>query len=457
MGKFAGLWPDPSERALLGRFYVAGGISELLDVIWPFQFAYLFMVMERPEWAVIPLLVESGVALVLEIPTGVIADRWGRKLSVIAGHALSAVSLALVPSAVMQTHDAQLLAVSACFGLWGTGQALVSGAQEAWVVDNLSAAGRRDLTDAYFARLSSFVSLGAMGAGGLALLLLLALDISRPLLDALWWTAGGGLIVGILVLAAAPEHRATPPEDGGALAPGLMQNLFAGFRAITRNRTLLFLVLAMVIASLPESAADDAFDMSLITKGMDARGLAPLGILDNLIGMTAPLVGMLLLRRWGANRVLTVFLVVPAVVVSTLWVWPSLLTVIVLYIVLDFVDCVWDPVAGAHLQNLITSASRATVTSTVTHLGGLMELAGIGLLALLLGEHSEQLSNSIPDLVSAFSGETTAAVTPPTGWLGLSVPDLAIILFALSGLLALPFLVLSGRGREREANHSPLE
>ena len=56
-------WPQRDERRLLGRLYLAVGIGERFDVIWPFQFAYLFMVMERPEWAVIPLLALPFVLL----------------------------------------------------------------------------------------------------------------------------------------------------------------------------------------------------------------------------------------------------------------------------------------------------------------------------------------------------------------------------------------------------------
>lgn len=185
------LWPHPDERGVVGRFNLATWVRELCNIIWPFQFAYLFMVMARPEWAVIPLLAESAVALLAEVPTGALADRFGRRILVVTGDLLSTTALALVPLATLQANQ-QLWAVSACFGLWGLGQAIVSGAAQAWVVDNLDFVGRADLVDSFFARNSSFTSLGAVGAGALALLVLLNLEISRPLLDALWYAAALG-------------------------------------------------------------------------------------------------------------------------------------------------------------------------------------------------------------------------------------------------------------------------
>ena len=53
------LWPDKEERALVGRFYISGVLSEALNVIVPFEFMYLYLLMKRPEWAVIPLMVEA--------------------------------------------------------------------------------------------------------------------------------------------------------------------------------------------------------------------------------------------------------------------------------------------------------------------------------------------------------------------------------------------------------------
>ena len=76
-------WPRQDERRLLGRFYLADGVSELFNVIWPFQFAYLLMVMDRPEWAVAPLLVESTMALIAEIPI-VFLRRGGPTTSVVS-------------------------------------------------------------------------------------------------------------------------------------------------------------------------------------------------------------------------------------------------------------------------------------------------------------------------------------------------------------------------------------
>ena len=126
---------------------------------------------------------------------------------------------------------------------------------------------------------------------------------------------------------------------------------------------------------------------------------------------------------------------------------PTLWVVVMLYILLDFIDCIWDPLAEARLQNLIASEARATVSSIVNYAGGLMELLGIVVLALLLGGHSEQLSEIVPDLVTAFSGGAPAPAEAPLTQLGLAVPDLAIVVLIGSALLALPFLLLSARAR----------
>lgn len=449
MESFSLFWPRRVERRLLGRFYLVHGIAELFNVIWPFQFAYLFMVMHRPEWAVIPLLVQSSISLLVEIPTGAFADRYGRRLTVILGDLLTAAGFILVPMASHLQGNEQLVGVCVGFGVMGLGQATVSGAGEAWVIDNLVEAGRSDLIDSYFGRMNSFFALGGAGAGLLGLLLLTSVEITRSWLDLLWTIAAVGILFSVIIEFTIDEHRPNTHNTAvGYVRPPLFTTIRLGFRALRHSRVLLFFFVAMVIASFPEAATDDAFDMSLITKGMDARGLAPLAVINNIIGITAPLLGMVLLRKFGATPVLSLFLIIPALLVSSLFVAPVFQIVIALYILLDFFDGIWDPVADAHLQTLIESETRATVVSILSYAGGMMELFGIALFAWLLGEYSEALSDSVPDIISAFSGEVAHMAEVPKSLFQLPLPDLAIVIFIFSALLALPFLLLSARAKQ---------
>lgn len=438
-------WPDPIERRLLGRFYLAESLSEIFNLIFPFRFIYLFLVMERPEWAVVPLLVEMITVLLMEIPTGVIADRWGRKASVISGGLISALGWGLVPLAVATSAETQLVSVSLCFLFSGLGQTLVSGAEQAWVVDNLASADRKDLLDRYFARMRSFASLGGILAGSLALLMLLSLEVNRPLLDLLWYLAALGLLMAIALAATIPEQRPDHPiaAERASGDTGLIGSSLSGFRFLAKTRPLLLLTCAVVIAEFSGSNADEAFDIALVTRGLDARALAPLGILDDLIGMIAPLVGVVLARRLGAGRLLALFLVIPAVAVLLFLLGPGLWTVILLALFLSFFDAVWDPVADAELHRLIPSPQRATLGSIVNQICGMASVAGIGLFGLMLGDRSEALQEAIPDLITAFSGGAATLVEVPSGLFGLPIPDLVILLFVLSGLGAVPFLLFS--------------
>lgn len=449
------VWPERVERALLGRFYLASTIGQATAIIQPFEFAYLFLVMERPEWAVIPFLVSSAIVLGLEIPTGLLSDRWSRKKTVVIGYALSGLSWALVPFAVSFHGTDQLVAVCACFVLDGLGETLVSGADDAWVVDNLKSAGREDLVDQYFARVLSVESFGGMVAGTLALAVLIAAATSRPVLDMLWYATAAGQFVVVAMFATIPERRPGNPRhvEGERIAPPLKDLLLAGL-AVIRARPLLFFLLAMVIASFADSIVGDAFVMSMVTKGLDARALAPLAIVEDFLGLVFPMIGLAVARLMGAPRFLSLFLLLSALAASVLFAQPALWVVIALVLFLDVCEVVWNPVANAALQSMIPSEHRATMASIVNQLSGLAELAGYGVFALILGQHSEALQEATPDLVDAFSGAATAVTEVPTALFGLPVPDFAIVLFLFSGLAAIPLLLVE---RSRRAGNNDTE
>jgi MFS family permease len=117
--------------------------------------------------------VHSGVAIALEVPSGVLADTVGRRRVLIAGAALTAVSLLAFAAAQ------SALAFMASFALLAAGRALISGSLEAWYVDSL-----RALDPA--APLSHGLSRGT-AAEGIAM-------------------AAGALVAGGLVAIVGPAH-----------------------------------------------------------------------------------------------------------------------------------------------------------------------------------------------------------------------------------------------------------
>ena len=77
--------------------------------------------------------VHSAVLIILEVPSGALADTFGRRRVLLVGAALTAASLATF--AVAQS----VLAFMASVAALGIGRALISGALEAWYVDSLRA------------------------------------------------------------------------------------------------------------------------------------------------------------------------------------------------------------------------------------------------------------------------------------------------------------------------------
>jgi hypothetical protein len=451
---------EAAERHLLGRFYAADFIGYALDVVLPFQFIYLYLVLDWSEWATLPFVVYSATFMLLELATGIWADRYGRKPLVLAGETVTALALVSVPLAASLDGAGQLIAMCAAYVVMGLGESLRSGSQEAWVVDNLLSARRPDLLETYFVRTWSLTSAGGAVAGVLAVLLLFILPVSRELIDWLWGIAAASAIASALIVIRVPES--SPPGDSTVVemevAPGgteredvalsvdavtVKREVTArdALRAIRRTAGLFTFFLAYGIASFSGGSTDEAFEVALVTRGLDARAFALLGIVTDVAGIMAPLAGLWLARRFGARRAMATLLLLPGVIVTVLFTGPGMGVLIAVAVLLDVCDMAWDPVARAHLHRTVPSRFRATVASGFEQAASFAELASLGLFAVLLGEQGRALREATPDLVDAFSGGAQAPAPVPTGLLGLPVPDLAILLFVGAGLIAVPLLL----------------
>ena len=106
---------------------------------------------------------------------------------------------------------------------------------------------------------------------------------------------------------------------------------------------------------------------------------------------------------------------------------------------------------------MMESPCRATVGSIASQANELANSAGLGAFALLLGKHSRELREATPDLIEAFSGGATTSLEVPKGLFGLPVPDLALVLFTLVGLVSIPFLIYSHRSTCQESGNNHQE
>ena len=236
-------------------------------------------------------LILIGTALelsifIFEVPTGVVADAYSRRASIIIGVLLTGVSY--IVWGAWPLFATILLAQL----MWGLGYTFTSGATEAWITDELGDAD----TTALFLRASQFNQVGAvlgLGAGvGLGVL-----DLQLPIL------LGGALMVvlGLFLAATMPEHGFRPAPRGERASWRRLGGTFMDGLQVVRGSRALTLIL---VIGLFFGASSEAFD-----RLWEAQFIRHLGV-PEVAGITAVvwlggirLVGMVLgLLTAGAAR-----------------------------------------------------------------------------------------------------------------------------------------------------------
>jgi MFS family permease len=318
----------------------------------------------------------SEIAIFLfEVPTGVVADTYSRRLSIIIGLLLAGASFVV---AGLVAVFWVILAAAVLRGIAGT---FLSGAQEAWITDEQGVDG----IGRVFLRGTQWSYLGAI-VGAILGVAVATVDLGAALV------LGGfvSLATGVACIFLMPEHGFVrrPVEERTSPLRALRTTAVMGGRVVRGHHVLLLIVAITCFSGAASEGLDRLWEAHLI----QGVGLPELWGLDpvvwfgvfNVVGLLAGIViTSFLVPRFehADNAKLAKALLCLTVVVSLSVVVFGLATSFVLasvaYLVARLVRRLTDPLYLTWLnKNVEDSSVRATVNSIASQSGAVGEVAG---------------------------------------------------------------------------------
>ena len=369
-----------SRRTIAGYYTLAGLYTLSAAAIWGVNTLFLLDAgLSFFEVFVANAAYSFGTVL-FEVPTGVVADTLGRRISFLASvTVLAASTLVYVGLAEV---DAGVVAFAAGSVLMALGFTFYTGAMEAWLVDSLAASGYVGLLDRVFAR-GQQVTGAAMLAGTIGGGLLGQVDLSVPYL------ARSALLLAVFAVAFAVMHdvgftpRRLPARE---LPAAIVTNARAGVAFGWAQRPIRLLMLAACLetgffmwgfyASQPYLLdlleSDAVWVAGVVTAGIALSTIAG----NQVVQVASRFCGKRTTLLLSAAGVQTVAAVVLGLTESF---WVALPALFLLTAGLGVVG----PVRQAYLHQLIPSEQRATVVSfdsMVSGAGGVGGQVGLGAL-----------------------------------------------------------------------------
>ncbi|HWR12430.1 MAG TPA: MFS transporter [Rectinemataceae bacterium] len=325
-------------------------------------------------------MVFSAAMMILEVPTGVVADRWGRKISLCLGSLFLAAGFLMF--GIFHSFGILLVAELIC----ALGMTLVSGADRALLYEVLKRDNETDRATGVFARYEAagtaglFISfpLGSLFAGSGIVPYKEALGLVFV------FTAAALGISGLFVLGAR-ETRPTRDREGRIwqrhVLRGLMRHGIDGFLQIFRTRELRSFGLNYAAISAL------TFFMFWFYQSLLARHAVPLAWFG-FVGSAFNLSAMLLLqtttfiqKKIGIGKALFLSSIIPGLLYIGAGLFPNLIVALIAMFGVTNLKLFRAPMLSAMMNAKIDDTNRATVLSGIS----MIERVLIALLYPLVG------------------------------------------------------------------------
>ena len=368
---------DPASIYLLLR----GGSQLLFAIMGTVNLVYQVEVAHLDPLGL--LLVGSVLeltCLVLQVPTGLLADTHSRKAAIVIGTALVGAGFTLeglVPN---------FWAILAAQVIWGAGASLADGADDAWVTDEVG----RERAAGLFLRSSQVVQVTGL-FGIVAGVALATVRLNLPIV------AGGVattlLAFALLFLIREEAFVPTPREgrrEGAALAAKAAETV-----TVLRAKPVLLSILAV---SALAGASSEGFDRLWQVHLLKDLGLPPMGSVNPLYWFALLSAGTVVLslgftelagryvdlaRHRMAARALFIATAVLSAGIAGYGLAPSFPAAVVLYWVARSASRAWDPLQRAWLNQSLEASTRATLFSVDGQANALGQVVSGPLLGLV--------------------------------------------------------------------------
>ena len=323
--------------------------------------------------------------VVFEVPTGVIADTWGRRTSYLLGAATLLVST-LLYLYMWRTH-APLWGWAISSVLLGLGFTFFSGATEAWLVDALTFTGIKHKLEPVLARgqiVGGAAMLGGSLAGGF---IAQTTSLGMPYVIR-------SVVLGLTLIAAfvwMKDLGFTPKRSRGLVSEVrsiLEQSIDSGWR----NPPVRWLMLAALFAGGVTGYAFYALQPYLLQLYGDPHAFGVAGLAASIVAGTQMLAGLLAphLRRLFRRRTeaLVAMYLAGACCLAGLGLTSSFPVAVGLLVVWGFAFSVGMPLRQTYINGIIPTEQRATVLSLdmlMSSAGGVVAQPALGRVADVSG------------------------------------------------------------------------
>jgi MFS family permease len=361
------------ELKTLWPFYV-DGLLMILFFIMPFMFLYFSALGFSATQIGILFAIWPLASILFEIPTGAIADIYGRKFSVVLGLLLNGIFM------IMLSFFTNYFWIILLMALMGISMTLTSGSFEAWVVDLLKKKKMENFLNGFFSKRQSIMNVGIILSGFLGAFLVSIFGLG------IIWIAGGAsfLISAFFYIFAEEDHEKKDIKFKDSFKEIWKQSKTTINYGYKHSALFYLFIIAFIFSISTTLRGFIAWTPFLTSFGFKEAWFGLLWSAIGVVGFFAPLISNKLLKKGKEKNLLIIASIIGIVQGIFVILFNNLYLLIPTLLMGTFLLNFRTPIRMTYFQRFIPNELRATMGSVRGLLIGIASVIGLSLSGLLV-------------------------------------------------------------------------